>query len=208
MDERTQARIFEPFFTTKEVGKGTGLGLSIVYGIIKQHGGYINVVSEPGSGTQFKLYFPLITDPVRVMIPAEPAMPEVGRATILVAEDDDAVRMLTRAVLEGFGYTVIEAVDGEDALAQYAMHKEQIDLLVLDIVMPKKSGILVYEEIRKDRSDIKALFTSGYPQEVIRAKGILDESFNFLSKPVSPRGLLKKVKEVLDGRTTSPMTST
>ncbi len=207
MDERTQARIFEPFFTTKEVGKGTGLGLSIVYGIIKQHGGYINVVSEPGSGTQFKLYLPLITDPVRVITQAEPAIPEVGRATILVAEDDDAVRMLTRAVLEGFGYTVIEAVDGEDALAQYAKHKEQIDLLVLDIVMPKKSGLLVFEEIRKDRSDIKALFTSGYPQEVIRAKGILDDSLNFLSKPVSPRGLLKKVKDVLDGRMAAPMTS-
>src|SRR5574341_1533635 len=200
MDKKTQHRIFEPFFTTKEVGKGTGLGLAIVYGIVKQHNGYINVYSEPGRGTTFKLYLPLIAAEVEAAGPVEDKMPEGGRATILVAEDDDSVRNLTRSVLEGFGYSVITAVDGDDALAKFSEHRDRIDLLLLDIIMPKKNGNKVYEEIRRLRPDIKALFTSGYTAEVIREKGIVDGPLNFISKPVSPRDLLRKVKEVQIGR--------
>jgi PAS domain S-box-containing protein len=198
MDEKMQRRIFEPFFTTKEVGKGTGLGLAIVYGIVKQHNGYINVFSEPGKGTTFKIFLPLVAEETEAASPVEDEMPESERATILVAEDDDSVRNLTRSVLEGFGYDVITAEDGDDALAKFSEHQDRIDLLLLDIIMPKKNGIKVYEEIKRLRPDIKALFTSGYTAEVIRDKGIIEDSLNFIAKPVSPRDLLRKVKEVLD----------
>jgi PAS domain S-box-containing protein len=207
MDENTRHRIFEPFFTTKEVGKGTGLGLAIVYGMVKQHNGYINVYSEPGKGTTFNLYLPLVAEAIAAASPVEQGMPEGGRATILVAEDDNSVRNLDRAVLEGFGYTVITAVDGDDALAKYSEHQDRIQLLLLDIVMPKKNGRSVYDEIRKIRPDIKVLFTSGYASELIHRKGFLDDSLNFISKPVSPRDLLRKVKETLDAepdRSVSP----
>ena len=197
MDKKTQHRIFEPFFTTKEVGKGTGLGLAIVYGIVKQHNGYINVYSEPGKGTTFKLYLPLIAAEIEAASPLQDKMPEGGRATILVAEDDDSVRNLTRSVLEGFGYTVITAVDGEDALAKFSEHQERIDLLLLDVIMPKRNGRMAFDEIQKIRPGTKVLFTSGYSAEVIHDKGVTD-SLNFISKPVSPRDLLRKVKEILD----------
>ena len=198
MDENTRHRIFEPFFTTKEVGKGTGLGLAIVYGMVKQHNGYITVYSEPGKGTTFNLYLPLVAEAIAAVSPVEQGMPEGGRATILVAEDDNSVRNLDRAVLEGFGYTVITAVDGDDALAKYSEHQDRIQLLLLDIVMPKKNGRLVYDEIRKIRPGIKVLFTSGYASELIHRKGFLDDSLNFIAKPVSPRDLLRKVKETLE----------
>ncbi len=198
MEEKTRSRIFEPFFTTKDLGRGTGLGLAIVYGIVKRHSGYINVYSEPGKGTAFKLYLPLVNAAVETTRTVEPGMPEGGIATILVAEDDDSVRSLTSAVLDGFGYTVITAVDGDDALEKFWDHKDRIQLLLLDIIMPKKNGKAVYEEIRSIRPDVKVLFTSGYTAEVIHHKGILEDSLNFISKPVSPRDLLKKVKEMLN----------
>jgi two-component system cell cycle sensor histidine kinase/response regulator CckA len=197
MDENTLKRIFEPFFTTKEVGKGTGLGLSIVYGIVKQHNGYINAFSEPGKGTGFKLYLPLINAPLHDAVPAEPDNLEGGRATILVAEDDETVRNLTRAVLEGFGYTVIDAVDGEDALKKFKEHEKVIQLLLMDVLMPKKNGTEVYEEIRQDHPGMKALFTSGYSAELMKAKGICVDD-GFIAKPVSPRDLLKQVRKTLD----------
>ncbi len=198
MEEMTLKRIFEPFYTTKEVGKGTGLGLSIVYGIIKQHGGYINASSEPGKGTTFMLYVPLISAPLEDALPAEPDDLEGGLATILVAEDDDNVRNLTHAVLEGFGYTVIDAVDGEDALKKFKEHEKEIQLLCMDILMPKKNGTEVYETIKQDHPDVKALFTSGYSSDLMRAKGILVDDAGFLAKPVSPRDLLKHVRKILD----------
>ena len=198
MDEKTQQRIFEPFFTTKETGRGTGLGLAIVYGIVKQHGGYIDVYSEPGRGATFKLYLPLAATSDEAARPVETPAPEAGHASILVAEDDDGVRSLTLAVLEGFGYDVVEAVDGEDALAKFAEHQDRIQLLLLDIIMPKKNGSMVYEEIKKTHPDIKVLFTSGYTADAMHQKGVIEDAFNFVAKPVSPGDLLKKVKEVLD----------
>lgn len=198
MDEETIKRIFEPFFTTKEVGKGTGLGLAIAYGTIKQHNGYINVYSTPGGGTTFTIYLPLIKTEVEETGLTELAIPAGGTETVLIAEDDAEVRKLTKSILTGFGYAVIEAVDGEDAINKFMENKDRIQLLLLDIMMPKKSGKVVYEEIRNIRPDVKALFTSGYAIDIIQKIGILEEGLNFVLKPISPKELLRKVREVLD----------
>jgi CheY-like chemotaxis protein len=197
IDARIRERIFEPFFTTKETGKGTGLGLSMVYGIVKQHSGYIDVMSEPGVGTVFRIFLPA------VKVHAE-RMPQAGRAvrggkeTILAAEDNDELRKLMKEVLARKGYTVLEAHDGEEALRVFEAHKDQIDLLVLDVVMPRKNGRDVYEEVLKAKPDAKVLFTSGYTGDVVLDKGIHDETVNFISKPLSPDDLLRKIREVLD----------
>ncbi len=198
MDEATREKIFEPFFTTKELGRGTGLGLAIVYGIVKQHNGNIAAYSEPGKGTTFRMYLPLITSSVEEP-PALPAAPPLGGTeTILLAEDDKDVRSLTMAVLQGFGYHVIEAVDGQDALAKFRKHMADIDLLLVDVVMPKIGGRDVYDAAKTIRPGIKVLFSSGYPADIIHKKGIVDEGLQFISKPVRPGDLLRKVREVLD----------
>jgi PAS domain S-box-containing protein len=198
MNQKTRDRVFEPFFTTKEVGKGTGLGLSIVYGIIKQHNGYVNVRSETGKGSVFTIYLPTVKVSTKeaLVVPFQPLVG--GSETILVAEDDPEVRKLTKNLLEEFGYTVIEAKDGEDAIIKFMKNKRRVDLVVLDVVMPKKNGKEVYEEIRKHVPYVKTLFTSGYTADVIHKKGVLDEDLNFISKPVSPKELLKKVREIID----------
>jgi PAS domain S-box-containing protein len=197
MDEKTRLRIFEPFFTTKEVGKGTGLGLSIVYGIIKQHDGQITVYTEPGKGTTFKIFLNLITGEVDRAPNGAPSFPAGGTETILVAEDDPSVRRLTRNVLEKFGYTVIEAVDGEDAVRKFRENTNAIQLVVLDVVMPRMNGKQVYDEITRIRPGIRVLFSSGYTAEIINQKGALEEGIQLISKPVDPRTLLSKVREVL-----------
>jgi PAS domain S-box-containing protein len=198
MDETTRQRIFEPFFTTKEVGKGSGLGLAIVYGIIQQHSGHISVYSEPGKGSTFRIYLPLVESEAEAAIPAEIITPKRGTETILVAEDNEDVRKLERKVLEGFGYTVIEAVDGEDAINKFEENKERIQLALLDVIMPKKSGKEVYDNIKKVKPDMKILFSSGYTADIISTKGILEEKMDFISKPVSPNYLLSKIREILD----------
>ena len=197
MDSKTREKIFEPFFTTKEVGKGTGLGLSIVYGIVKQHNGYISVTSEPGSGTTFVIYLPIIKART-----GEASAPKKeirgGDETILVAEDNEEVRRLAREILTSRGYTVIEATDGEDAVARFLSHKDRIDLLLLDVVMPRMNGKETYEKIKKINPHVRVLFTSGYTGDVVLDKGVHDESINFISKPLSPDELLRKVREVLE----------
>jgi PAS domain S-box-containing protein len=198
MTEKIRQRVFEPFFTTKEVGKGTGLGLSIVYGIVKQHNGFVNVYSEPNEGTVFKVYLPLIRSSYGEEKEAALSLPVGGKETILVAEDDAEVRRLTRNVLQEFGYTVVEAVDGEDAISKFLKHKRKVDLVMLDVVMPRKNGKEVYQYVRKIRPDVKALFTSGYTADVIHEKGVLDEGLNFVSKPVAPKELLRKIRDILD----------
>jgi PAS domain S-box-containing protein len=199
MDEKTRVKIFEPFFTTKEVGKGTGLGLAMVYGIVKQHTGYINVYSEPGQGTTFKLYLPLTTRPDRNSTASHfPSSSDQGTETVLLAEDDEEVRTLTKTVLEDFGYKVIEAADGAEAVRKFMDNREKINLLVLDIVMPKKNGKEAYQEIKKARPDIKALFTSGYTADIVHKKGILETGLEFVLKPISPTEFLRKVRGVLD----------
>lgn len=199
MDEKTREKIFEPFFTTKEIGKGTGLGLSIVYGIVKQHKGYINCYSEPGKGTTFRIYLPLIkSEEARGIESVESAAPMNGTETVLVAEDDKEVRKLTKMVLEEFGYKVIEAVDGEDTINQFMENKDKIHLLCLDLIMPKMNGKEVYERIKRIKPDIRVLFESGYPSDVIHTKDILEGKYDFISKPILPKELLRKIRDVLD----------
>lgn len=199
MDAETKKRMFEPFFTTREVGKGTGLGLSIVYGIVRQHNGYIDVYSEPGRGTEFRLYFPLTR--LAEAKPEEEAAPEAparGSETVLLAEDNVQIRKLTRFALERSGYKVIEAVDGEDAVEKFKENREEIKLLISDMVMPKKDGKEAYDELLKMNPSLKALFISGYAEEVIRGKISPGEDFTLISKPFSFRYLLKRVREMLD----------
>ncbi len=199
MDEKTRERIFEPFFTTKEVGKGTGLGLAIVYGSIKQHNGYINVYSEPGRGTTFSIYLPLLKAGVRSATAGKPAPPSKGGTeTILLAEDDSALREMAKGVLAEYGYTVIEAIDGQDAVEKFSANKDVIQLLILDVIMPNKNGRNVFEEAKKIKPGIRALFTSGYSADIIQKKGILEAGINLIVKPHPPGELLRKVRETLD----------
>jgi PAS domain S-box-containing protein len=200
MNERTRERIFEPFYTTKEMGKGTGLGLATVYGIVKQHRGFIDVESAPGSGTSFHLYFPLVSKDAESPDDRSAAKLTGGTETILVAEDDEIIRNLTRSVLTEFGYQVIEAMDGEEALRIFGENRDRIDLLLLDVIMPRKNGKAAYEEIRRIKPGIKALFMSGYSADMISKEGISEKDLSFISKPVSPTELLMKVREVLDRR--------
>jgi len=199
MDEETRKRIFEPFFTTKETGKGTGLGLAMVYGIIKQHNGYINVYSEPRRGTTFKIYLPLIKSEVWEKGKVAPvAYCTGGTERVLVAEDDKEIRELTRDVLERFGYTVITAEDGEDAIDKFSGSKDDIQVMLLDVMMPKKNGREVYEKISTIKPDIKVIFLSGYTGNILHKKGILSQKFDFIQKPIAPKVLLAKIREVLD----------
>ncbi|HEY3277448.1 MAG TPA: PAS domain S-box protein [Syntrophorhabdaceae bacterium] len=197
MDRKTREKIFEPFFTTKEVGKGTGLGLSIVYGIITQHNGHIVVESEPGHGSRFTVYLPAVEQKIeRTFQRGEPVTG--GGETVLVAEDNDGVRRLAREVLTRAGYTIIEAMDGDDAVCRFMEQTDTIDLLLLDVVMPKRNGKEAWEAIRPLRPDVKVLFMSGYTGDIIFTKGVRDEALNFIAKPLAPDELLRKVREVLD----------
>ncbi len=199
MDAETQKKIFEPFFTTKEVGKGTGLGLAISYEIIKKHGGYTNVYSEPGQGTVFKIYLPLNEDAASLDKEKEAAASVKHRnETVLVAEDDASVRKLATIVLESFGYRVIAAVDGEDAIAKFMENRERISIVLLDMIMPKKSGEEVGEAIRKVSPGVKILFASGYTMDMIKGKELMEADFDFIQKPFTPKALLIKVREVLE----------
>ena len=199
IDKEKQDRIFDPFFTTKEVGKGTGLGLSIAYGIIKQHNGYIKVYSEPGKGTTFKILLPVIENTAEKKTEADTLTSmRGGTETILIAEDDVSLRKLTKTVLEALGYCVITAEDGADAITKFMENKDKIALVILDMIMPKKSGKEAYEEISKTRSEIKTLFVSGYTMDTIKTEEIAESGFDFLNKPVAPNDLIRKVREILD----------
>ncbi|OPY72875.1 MAG: Blue-light-activated protein [Syntrophorhabdus sp. PtaU1.Bin050] len=198
MDEITRERIFDPFFTTKEAGKGTGLGLSTVYGIVKQHNGYISAYSEPDIGTTFHIYLPVV-DETGKEEELSSSPPKRGNETILVAEDSGSVRELISKILIEYGYTPVEAVDGADAVEQFKK-TDKVDLLILDSVMPKMNGREAYDEIHKINPDIKVIFTSGYTRDVFQGKGIKDKEFNFLQKPVSPSALVQKIRDVLDER--------
>jgi PAS domain S-box-containing protein len=196
MSKAITEKIFDPFFTTKEVGKGTGLGLSTVYGIVKQHNGYITVESEAGVGTTFSIYLPITTE---IVEEKRPAATEVNRGneTILVAEDNEAVRRLVTEVLCDQGYTVVEAINGLDAIEKFKK-TVRLDLLILDSVMPHMNGREAYDEIHKLRPDIKVIFTSGYTKDIILDKGIEEKKFDFIAKPISPVVLLQTVRKVLD----------
>ncbi|MEZ4363273.1 MAG: response regulator [Kofleriaceae bacterium] len=196
MDEATRARVFEPFFTTKDPGKGTGLGLATVYGVVKQSEGHIAVASAPGWGATFRLYFPSVE-----AAPAEEPISETQRAltgseTVLLVEDDPAVCELARYTLEGQGYTVLEARDGDEALRLAELHPERIDLLVTDVVMPGLGGRAVAERLRARRRGVKVLYMSGYAGDFgAEARRVEDD--RMLQKPFAPRDLLLRVREAL-----------
>ncbi len=200
MDETMRKRVFEPFFTTKEVGKGTGLGLSIVYGIVKQHNGFINVYSEPGNGTTFKIYLPRTRSAGTERETGTEELLEGGTETILVVDDDASMRILAEKFLGMFGYRVITAVDGNEALDRFRENREMIDLVILDIIMPKMNGKDVFDEMKKINPDIKAIFISGYTRDIIHKRGLLDQSLDFVAKPLNPKKLLLKVRKVLGER--------
>jgi len=202
MDTETQKKIFEPFFTTKDIGKGTGLGLAISYGIIRSHNGFIMVYSEPESGTLFKIYLPLFEEMAVPVNQAEAAAAvKGGNETILVAEDEASVREVTKEALESFGYSVITAEDGQDAIRKFMENRERISLVLLDVIMPKKNGKEVSEVIREKSPRLKILFSSGYTMDIIKTNELIEANVDFIHKPFLPRELLKKVREVLDGRT-------
>ena len=184
LDEMTKAKIFEPFFTTKEVGKGTGLGLAMAYGVIKQNNGFINVYSEVGKGTTFRIYLSEVTSTVEQRKDVEIKLPVGGTETILLVEDDQALRKLAVTLLHKYGYTVIEAVDGDIALARFSEYKESIDMLITDVVIPKRSGIEVFEEIKKFNPEMKVLFLSGYAKDTTQKKGMFDTSVTFCRNPL------------------------
>jgi PAS domain S-box-containing protein len=198
MDARTKDKVFEPFFTTKESGKGTGLGLAIVYGIVQQHNGTIHVASEPGHGTTFEVFLPIVEARPDEETEAVADNPR-GCEKILVVEDNEELRSLLRTVLSEQGYRVFEAVDGLDAIE--TQERCQADLVILDVVMPKMNGKEAYDRLKSMDPRIKVLFMSGYTDDIIHQKGILDETIEYIAKPILPRDLLRKVRELLDDET-------
>ena len=200
MDAETQRNIFDPFFTTKEVGKGTGLGLSILYGIIKEHNGYITVSSQPGMGATFRIYLPMIeTEKGGAGNKAAPSKyARRGTETILLAEDDESLRTLMTHTLREFGYTVLTAGDGNAAVKIFMENRDRINLLLFDLVLPGKSGKAAYEEIRTLSPGVRAIFTSGYPLDFLRQRNLYAEDARLVMKPVSPMSLLSTIREELD----------
>ena len=196
MDKTTLEKIFDPFFTTKEPGKGTGLGLPTVYGIVKQHNGYITVYSEQGMGTTFRIYLPGTETKTREEQDTTLPVPK-GSETILIAEDNEDARHFMQDALQEYGYKTIEAVDGEDAIDKFRQNKD-IDLIIVDSVMPKKNGREVFEKTHEMNPRIKVLFISGYTRDVVLDKGIEDGELDFIAKPLSLNEFLRKVREVLD----------
>jgi len=192
--------IFEPFFTTKGAGKGTGLGLATVHGIVSQSGGHIWVYSEPGKGTAFKIYLPRVQaspDTVRGL-PARSGS-RAGTETILLVEDDEAVRRATARVLRRAGYEVIAAGSGADAIAALAEYEGPLDLLITDVVMPGMTGPQVADRLRESSPGLRVLFVSGYSDEVVVRQGLAGAGQNYLEKPFVVDVLLERVREVLDG---------
>ncbi|HXN22934.1 MAG TPA: PAS domain S-box protein [Candidatus Dormibacteraeota bacterium] len=205
MDAETQKQIFDPFFTTKELGKGTGLGLATVYGVVKQSGGFVWVYSEVGKGSTFKIYLPRVEQALEGLSLVNDVRPSWrGEETVLVVEDEDAVRELTREFLETRGYTVVEARNGAEALQIAATHAHPIDLLVSDVIMPGMSGPELAQQLFSLHPEIKVLYVSGYTADAV-PQGMLNTRAPFLSKPFSRDALLQNVREILEG--TQPATS-
>jgi CheY-like chemotaxis protein len=199
MTPAVQERIFEPFFTTKEQGRGTGLGLSTVYGIVKQVGGDVFVSSTEGVGSIFSIYLPAVDGVNERITPPVPALPVRGAAeTILLVEDEQLVRNLTREILERNGYVVLEAADGLDALRASASYDGFIHLMLTDVVMPRMSGRELVEQILTLRPDMRVLYVSGYSEEAIVRQGELTPGIELLPKPFTPGVLTVRIREILD----------
>jgi PAS domain S-box-containing protein len=200
MDPDTLSRIFEPFFTTKETGKGSGLGLATVYGIVKQSAGHILVYSEPGQGTTFKIYLPSADHKIGLpsAVEVETVSPKRNGATILLAEDDETMRSLTRKVLQEHGYTVLEADDGQSALECVQSHSGKIDLLLTDVVMRRMSGPELVERLSASHPDLKVVYMSGYTGELIAEQEVLQRGLKFLEKPFTRTALLNAIHSTLE----------
>jgi CheY-like chemotaxis protein len=199
MRPEVKARAFEPFFTTKGVGEGSGLGLSTCYGIIKQSGGHITAWSKVGGGSSFKIYLPAISEPAGVEKPAATAPKKLvpGRGTILLVEDEEAVRLFTERVLFDAGYHVLTAGDGEEALRIAEIFLDRIDLILTDVVMPRMSGRVMAETLCRRKPRLKVLYMSGYTDDAILRHGVLTAESAFLQKPFSAVGLSEKIHAVL-----------
>jgi CheY-like chemotaxis protein len=199
MSEEVKRHLFEPFFTTKDPGRGTGLGLAVVHGFVKQSGGSVEVRSEPGAGTCFTIYLPRLD--ARGGSGADVAEAGVGHArgteTILLIEDDDAVRALTKRVLQRCGYTVLDASRGTDGLRIAAAYRMPIHLLITDVVMPGIAGRMVAEQIGESHPETKVLYVSGYTNDHVVRKGVLHDAVHFLQKPFVPAAIAHKVREIL-----------
>jgi CheY-like chemotaxis protein len=199
MDAATRARIFEPFYTTKGAGKGTGLGLATVQRIVKQCDGSIEVKSEPGQGAVFRVSLPRVEHVASAHAESRGAAEGSGGAeTVLLAEDDTAVRLLARLSLRRGGYTVLEAGNAAEALAIANDYAHRIDLLLSDVIMPGSSGAPLIARLRETRPDLRVLYMSGYTDDAIVHHGVLDEGTAFLQKPFTPQALVQKVRDVLD----------
>jgi CheY-like chemotaxis protein len=200
MNKDTLSRVFEPFFTTKEVGKGTGLGLATVYGIVKQHRGWIEVTSEPGIGTTFKIYLPGCESKQELdrNVDVKPNSLKGNMETILLVEDEPVLRELARMVLQSYNYNVIEASTGREALKVYQEHPGEVDLLLTDMVMPEgMTGRELAEDLRKQKPDLKVVYTSGYSADIMGNEAELNDSM-FLQKPYPPPQLAHTVRACLD----------
>jgi two-component system cell cycle sensor histidine kinase/response regulator CckA len=201
MSAAVRERIFEPFFTTKETGKGTGLGLSTVYGIVKQHGGYIQVESEPGRGSKFCIFLPVSVHakPTERRPPVVTGQPVCGGTeTILIAEDHEGIREMASTTLESLGYHILLARDGEEAIEIFSAHRESIALVLLDVIMPRRSGPETYEAIKALKPGIPAIFATGYSDETAALTEMVERGIIVLQKPYSPRILCRRVREALD----------
>lgn len=200
IDPEVAKHIFEPFYTTKEMGKGTGLGLSVVYGIIKKHKGYVHYTDTAELITTFQIYLPLLDlTPADVGEKVEQKSHRIQQGnSILLAEDNDSTRKFAREILEEFGYSIIEAIDGENAIEKFRGSSDQINLVILDVILPKKNGREVSDAIRTIDPRARILFCSGYERDVVISQGALEEGVNFLSKPFTPKELLMKIREVLE----------
>lgn len=199
MDEQTRVRIFEPFFTTKEAGKGTGLGLATVYGIVKQSNGFIWVDSEIGKGTKFRIHFPRVDQSPAVVKKENIMTIPRGKETILLVEDEEQVRRAAVEVLNGLGYQVFEAGNGNQAIQLAQIYTQPIHLLLSDVVMPRMNGKELAEKMKVLHPETKVLFMSGYTDDIIAHHGVLEENISFIGKPFSPSMLAVKIREVLGG---------
>jgi CheY-like chemotaxis protein len=205
MDVEVRAHLFEPFFTTKEVGKGTGLGLSTVYGIVKQSGGQIEVRSQPGEGTTFRIYLPRLEE-ASAASTREVRRPAArrGTETILLVEDDEGLRELGRLILTSSGYDVLAARDGPEALQLSQEHTGTLHLLLTDVVMPQMSGRQLADQLLAKRRGLKVLFLSGYPHDTLNQHDVAESSLPFLQKPFTPATLTRRVRELLDATVPRP----
>jgi len=202
MDAETKAHLFEPFFTTKPIGKGTGLGLSTAYGIVQQSGGTIEVDSVPGEGTTFRVYLPMVDQPVSPRIPPKASNPvTTGWETVLLAEDQVSIRNTLREFLESKGYKVLEAQDGSEALDLARHHPGPVDVLVTDVIMPQIRGLEVAKRVTQLHPDICVIFMSGYSEDALLDSRLLSEgSMTLIQKPFDPEDLVLKIRELLNDK--------